>query len=96
MFRRKPSRGGRGRRAAADFVVCIGCGTISSFFFVSVFFPLERTRTAASMKQPCLIYLSTNTGVRTGLHGKISLSACLSVCLSVCLSACLSVCQSSV
>ena len=37
-FRRTPSRGGRGRRAAVDFVVCIGCGGIFfssfSFFFL--------------------------------------------------------------
>ena len=29
VFRRTPSRGGRGRRAAVDFVVCFGCGGIS-------------------------------------------------------------------
>ena len=28
VFRRTPSRGGRGRRAAVDFVVCFGCGGI--------------------------------------------------------------------
>ena len=35
VFRRTPSRGGGGRRAAMDFVVCFGCGGIlvfSSFF----------------------------------------------------------------
>ena len=31
VFRLKPSRGGRGRRAAVDFVVCFGCGEISRF-----------------------------------------------------------------
>ena len=36
VFRRTPYRGGRGRRAVVDFVVCFGCGGISffSFFFV--------------------------------------------------------------
>ena len=33
-FRRTPSRSGRGRRAAVDFVVCFGCGGISCFFFL--------------------------------------------------------------
>ena len=33
MFRRAPSRGGRGHRAAVDFVVCFGCGRISCFLF---------------------------------------------------------------
>ena len=31
VFRRTPSRGGRGCRAAVDFVVDFGCGGISSF-----------------------------------------------------------------
>ena len=37
VFRRTPSRGGRGRRDAADFVVCFGCGGISFLIFF-VFF----------------------------------------------------------
>ena len=44
------------------------------------FFFLERTRPAVSMIPPCLIYLSTSTGVRTGLHYLSSLSACLCMC----------------
>ena len=44
----------------------------------------ERARPAGSMRPPCLIYLSTSTGVRTGCHYLISLSVCPSVCLSVC------------
>ena len=28
VFRRKPSRGGRGGRPAVDFVLCFGCGGI--------------------------------------------------------------------
>ena len=32
VFRRTPSRGGHGRRAAVDFVVCFGCRGISFFF----------------------------------------------------------------
>ena len=35
VFRRAPSRGGRGRRAAVDIVVCFGRG---GFFVVFVFF----------------------------------------------------------
>ena len=61
MFRRAPSRGDRGRRAAVNFVVCFGRGGFSRvlLFFDFVFF--ERTRPAASMRPPCLIYLSTST-----------------------------------
>ena len=40
-----PSRGGRGRRAAVDFVVCFGCGVFFVFVFVLVVFFL-RTHTA--------------------------------------------------
>ena len=65
---------------AADFLV----------FFSPIFFSLEGTRPAASMRPPCLIYLSTSTGVRSGLYCLIRLSdwlfsvrLCLSVCLCV-------------
>ena len=34
MLHRTLSRGGLGRRAAVDFVVCFGCGGISCFFVV--------------------------------------------------------------
>ena len=46
---------------------------------ISCFFPLERTRPSASMKPPCLIYPSTSSGVRTGVHSLISVSVCLRV-----------------
>ena len=52
--------GGRGRRAAVDFVVCFGPGEISCFFFPTFFF-LERTRPAASMRPPRLNYLLVST-----------------------------------
>ena len=45
VFRRAPSRVGRGRRAAADFVACFRWGGIFFDFFFS-----ERTRPAASMR----------------------------------------------
>ena len=49
-------------------------------FFVRFFFFFERTGPAASMRPPCLIYLSaSNTGVRTEYHYLISLSVRLSV-----------------
>ena len=35
VFRREPFRGGRGRRAAVDFVVCFGWGVFLQFFLVS-------------------------------------------------------------
>ena len=48
--------------------------------FFCIFFPyiflFERTRPAASMRPPCLIYLSTSIGVRTGCHYLISPSVC--------------------
>ena len=32
VFRRTPSRGGHGRRAAVHFVVCVGCSGIACFY----------------------------------------------------------------
>ena len=62
------------------FVVCfLVFGAIS--FFCFCFICLERTRPTASTKQPCLMYLSTSTGVRTGCHYLISL-VCASVTLN--------------
>ena len=37
VFPCTPSRGGRGRRAAVDFVVCFECGNIYMHFFVFFF-----------------------------------------------------------
>ena len=59
LFHRTPSRSGRGRPAVVNFVVCFACGgsfrrRVGSFLF------FERTRPAASMITPCLIYLSTS------------------------------------
>ena len=59
VFRRTPSRGGRGRRAAVE---CFECGGISFFFFRSLYF--ECTRPAASMRPLCLIYLSNSNEAR--------------------------------
>ena len=61
VFRRTPSRGGRGRRAAVDFVVCFGWGRFFRGFFVFRFFFLQtQTASCASMRPPRLIYLSTS------------------------------------
>ena len=57
VIRRTPSRSGRGRRAAVDFVCVLGAAGFR-LFFLAFFF--ERTRPAASMRSPCLIYLSTS------------------------------------
>ena len=85
-FHRMPSRVGRGRRAAVDFVVFwVGRIFFSVFFFpcfFSILFFFERTRPAGNMMSPCLIYLSTTTGVRTGCHYLISLFFCVSVCVT--------------
>ena len=43
-------------------------------FFRFLYF--ERTRPTASTRQPCLMYLSTSTGGRTGGHYLISLCMC--------------------
>ena len=37
VFRHTRCRGGRGRRAAVDFVVCFGCGGISCFLGIYIF-----------------------------------------------------------
>ena len=54
VFRRTPSRSGRGRRAAVNFVVCFGCGGFFCFF-VSVFF--LRTHTACWKYEAALSHL---------------------------------------
>ena len=41
---------------------CVSGGAFFFFFFFDFFF-FERTRPAASMRPPCLIYLSTSTAV---------------------------------
>ena len=62
VFHLTPSRGGRGRRAAVNFVVCFGVRRgFSLFFFFRFFFFFERERPATSMRPPCLIYLSSGT-----------------------------------
>ena len=49
VFGRAPSRVGRDRRAAVDFVVCFGWGGFFFFFFVRCFF--LRTHTACCKLQ---------------------------------------------
>ena len=91
VFRRMPSRSGRGRRAAVDFVVDFGCGGISFFFsfFIRIFnahgllqvwgrFALFTSLLV--MRQAFFSYRAKtplHTGVRTGLHRSIGLSVCL-------------------
>ena len=58
VFRRAPSRGGRGRGAAVDFVGCFGWDV---FFFCDFFFFIERTRPAACTRPPRRIYLSSTS-----------------------------------
>ena len=62
---RAPSRGGRGRRAAAAFVVCFRWGEFFLEFFFSIFFLLQ-THTACCKYEAfasCLIYLSTSSSI---------------------------------
>ena len=60
MFRRTPSRGGRGRPAALEIVFGVGCSGISCFFFRLFFF--ERTRPAANMYHGT-VYTRKITGI---------------------------------
>ena len=61
---------------------CVLGGADSPVIFLSfvVSFFFERTRPGASMRPPCLIYLSTSTGMRTVCHCLISLFVCLCMC----------------
>ena len=78
VFHCTPSPGGRGRRAAVDIFrgvpVFFLCLVRFRFFSFSL---LERTRPTASTREPCLRYLLTSAGVRTGCISLISL--CVSV-----------------
>ena len=56
------------------------CPSIKEFRVISCSFFFERTRPVASMTRPCLVDLSTSTGVRTGCHYLICLSVCVRVC----------------
>ena len=59
MFACMPSRVGRGRRAAVDFVVCFRWGEFFRvFFFFSTFFFFERTRPTASTRPPLASFTS--------------------------------------
>ena len=58
VFCLPPSRGGRGRRAAVDFVVCFGCGGIFSRFFFRLF--LSSNAHGLLQVWGSLIYLSTS------------------------------------
>ena len=60
------------------WISCVLGGADFFVFFFPDFFSFERTRPAASIRPPCLIYLYTSTGVRTDCNYLISLS-CLSV-----------------
>ena len=62
VFCRAPSRVGRGRRAAVDFVVCFGWGGYFFVFFRFYLFVFLRTHTACCKYEAasCLIYLSTS------------------------------------
>ena len=63
VFRRAPSRGGRGRRADVDIVGCIGRGGLFVVFCFFRFFFFERTRPTSSMRPTCLIYIFTSNEV---------------------------------
>ena len=77
-FPRIPSRVGRGRRAAVDFVVCFGWGGgFFRVFFSSIFFSSKRTRPAASMRPPLASFTSLL------VPGCVPVAILQLVCLSV-------------
>ena len=57
----------------------LGGADFSVIFFSSILFFFERTRPAASMRPPCITYISAGTGLRTGCH----YSLCRYVCVRV-------------
>ena len=74
--------GGVSSRAVSRWSRSLGCCRFCGVFWVRRDFGgefFERTRPAASMRPPCLIYISTSTGVRTGCHYLFSLSVCVCV-----------------
>ena len=84
MFRRAPSRGGRGRQAALDFVVCFGWGDFfRAFIFIFDFiFFLERARPTASKCEvafPHLLIYYYRGAYRVPLLNE---SVCVSVCVT--------------
>ena len=81
VFHCTPSRGGRGRRAAVDIFRGVFFSAWWDFVIFYFFLYFEGTRPTAGTRQPCRMYLSTSTGVRTGCHYLIRLSVCLNVCV---------------
>ena len=63
VFRRTPSRGGRGHRAAVDVVVCFGCGGISRFSGIYIF-KLARVYTTAGCERPRAVSVDLVKGLR--------------------------------
>ena len=58
-FRRTPSRGGGGRRAAVDFVVCFGWADFFRFFLRFFSFVFLRTHTAYCKYEATLPHVPT-------------------------------------
>ena len=73
VFFRAPSRDGRGRRAAAAYVVFCRWGGFFRVSFFDLFFLRTHTAYCKYEATCCLIYISTSTGVRTGCHYLICL-----------------------
>ena len=78
VFRRAPSRVGRGGRAAVDFVVCFGLGG-----FLSDFFSFLMRQGRENEATEAVFYLQAkkplHIGVRTGCHYLVCL-LCVRVC----------------
>ena len=64
-----------------SWCVFLGAASFCVFFSYFVFSPNANGLLQVCMRPPCLIYLSTSTGMRTRHHHLISLSVCLSVCI---------------
>ena len=61
VFRRTPSRGGRGHRAAADFVVGFGCGGISCFPGFCIY---KFVHTTSGCERPRAVSVDSVNGLR--------------------------------
>ena len=67
VFRRAPSRVGRGGRAARDFVVCFGLGGFLTFLFL---FLMRQGRESEATEAVFCLWAQKplHAGVRTGCH----------------------------
>ena len=104
VFRRAPSRGSRGRRAAVDFRGVFWMRRVFVFFFFPFFLFELGTHTACCEYRPlCLIYLSTSSEAteasfvafeaKKPLHTGVRIGCYYFINLYVCSSVCVCMCN---